>query len=33
MRGTLAIVAGLATAVLIAVPAGAVQSTDIYITG
>jgi hypothetical protein len=33
MRGTLAIVAGFAAAVLVAVPAGAVSSTDIYVTG
>ena len=33
MRGTLAIMAGLAAAVLVAMPAGAVQSSDIYVTG
>jgi hypothetical protein len=33
MRGTLAIAAGFATAVLVAMPAGAVPSSDIYITG
>ena len=33
MRGTLALAAGLMAAVLIAVPAGAVPSVDIYITG
>ena len=33
MRGTLAIAAGLAMAVLVAMPAGAVRSSDIYVTG
>ncbi len=33
MRGALAIVAGLAMAVLVAMPAGAVLSSDIYVTG
>ena len=33
MRGVVALVAGLVSAVLIAVPAGAVPSVDIYVTG